>query len=730
MILRRFSSLLALAAVFALAPQIVRAAGMVSPAAAEDGRVLIDLARKVSSSLARVEFTFKYDRGEAPGNERAGARFAPVIDEERPHEQTGYLIGPALVLTEDLTIHARFIEKIEVRFGDEVVRARPAGYMADQPGMLLELEAPLPGTQPLTFVKREEGPLYRVAYSGGVSWDVIVAPIAAERPIALSTTLERITTESPGELVIDGQGRAVGLNMGRRLDAMQPWTGSPMERRTYSEGEMSNLRSGTAELAGRTLLHVTLNFRSPKGQQGRMGGMRGAGAMDSSTEWNGVGVLLDDGQVLILANLRPSITARLERIRVTDGSARTVNATFLGTLRDHGAFIATLDEPMGGGAKFSTGHILLARDRLLLGAEVRIQGETRELFVQHHRLENFRLGWNRTTYAEFNTQHPVFLFDPAGELITLPMERREKVTVDSGWGWRRGSTHSASDIAKILADGAKAFDLHNIPLSEMEESRVAWLGVEMQSLDRDLARATGVAALTRDGGTGAMVTYIYPDSPADRAGLALGDVLLRLHVQGQPRPLEVSGENENWAFESGFPWEQLDQLPEEYFDQIPTPWAPMENSFIRSLTDLGFGTKFTADVYRDGEVKSFELEIEVSPIHYETAPRYASPPIGVTVRDLTFELRRYFQRDEEDPGVIISNVEPGSKASISGIKPYEMITHINDQPVRTIAEFEKALVGQTDLRIGVRRMTRGRIVRVQLDQPAVAPAATDAPRDE
>ncbi len=85
------------------------------------------------------------------------------------------------------------------------------------------------------------------------------------------------------------------------------------------------------------------------------------------------------------------------------------------------------------------------------------------------------------------------------------------------------------------------------------------------------------------------------------------------------------------------------------------------------------------------------------------------------VKAMTYEVRRYFQKAPNDPGVIVSKVEPGSKASVSGLKPYEIITHINDEPITSPKAFEKAIAGPGELKFSVKRMTRGRVVKIKRD---------------
>jgi S1-C subfamily serine protease len=215
-----------------------------------------------------------------------------------------------------------------------------------------------------------------------------------------------------------------------------------------------------------------------------------------------------------------------------------------------------------------------------------------------------------------------------------------------------------------------------------------------------------------------MVSYVYADSPAARAGIGMGAILVRLHAEGMPKPVEVKIEKDGYSGGMEFPWDQLDQVPAQYLDQMPKPWPGAENSFTRALTNLGFGKKFTADFYIDGKKVIKDFVVEEGPKHYDSAKRFKSETLGLTVRDLTYEVRRYFQRTEADGGVIVSKIESGSKAAVAGIKPYEIVTRVNEQPVKSVDDFEKMIAGQDQLRITLKRMTRGRVVKIKMASAA------------
>ena len=234
-----------------------------------------------------------------------------------------------------------------------------------------------------------------------------------------------------------------------------------------------------------------------------------------------------------------------------------------------------------------------------------------------------------------------------------------------------------------------------------------------QPMDHDLAIFHKVASQTQDGQLGAIVTFVIEDSPAARQGIEPGDVLLRLHVEGRRRPVPiVVGYDDSPMFGQAFPWEMLDEIPDEYYGQIPPPWPTAESSLNRTLTNIGIGTEFRLEYAREGEILSAEMNVQMGPAHYKAASEWKSESLGLTVRDITYEVRRYFQMDANSPGIIISNIEPGSKASIAGLKPYEVILSINESEIRSVESLQKIIESVNVIRLQVKRMGQGRVVKI------------------
>ena len=92
----------------------------------------------------------------------------------------------------------------------------------------------------------------------------------------------------------------------------------------------------------------------------------------------------------------------------------------------------------------------------------------------------------------------------------------------------RLQSHKAGDIVRLrVARGSKVFDyavkLEEVPMPDGQALAVERLGIKLDEIRADVRRAHGLANHVR-----LIVTAITPDSPADHAGMKVGDLILRL----------------------------------------------------------------------------------------------------------------------------------------------------------------------------------------------------------
>ncbi|MEN6306200.1 MAG: PDZ domain-containing protein [Anaerohalosphaeraceae bacterium] len=699
-----------------------------------------DMIKQVQPSLVRVEYTLRFDKGDAPEVVGWGQRCpscgqihgygdaSQLIRQERPLEVAGFVLAADRVVTPDIMVHPRFVDKIRVRFQDELIDAKPAAYPLEQSAVILQLDKPLQKARPVAFAKSSAKAFKVVSYSEqNGQWSISVEKMQ-EVPTLREDGFSYIAGTTTG-LIMDPNGIAAAVCMGQALPVDRSWQQSPLDWPAVSSEELTRKLTDFETKITREIVRVQLNFRSPRNTENNYRRSSYGDDDSDATEMNKAGLLIDPSHVLILAKLPPKQTSRLERVVVYPHKSLPVEGKFEGSLADYGGLVISLDRPLNNIQTTLSPEPVVAYDqKMLLGAEVRIQGQNKTVYAQQYRIASFELGWRRQLQPQLlGSVNNRYLFDLNNRLVALPLSRREKILSDEDrWSsdYNQALT-AACYLEPVMKAQASSFDATNVPLEESQENRIAWLGVEMQPLDEELARINQVSDMTRDGEIGAIISFVYDNSPASQAGLEMGDILLRLHIDKQPRPMEVTLDDYESGYGEMFPWEQLSDLSEEYYDQLPTPWAGAENSLIRSLTDFGFGTHFQAEIFRNGEVIVKDMTIIESPSHYDSAKQFKSEALGITVRNLTYEVRRYFRLTPDDPGVIVSKIEPGSKASVGGIKPFEIITHVNDAPVADVEAFEKMIQAGGELKLSVKRMTKGRIVNLKMDAAAAA-QKTDA----
>ena len=681
------------------------------------------IAEAITPSLVRIEFTLRYDRGDAP--EAMGWRYKcpncgnwhretgrGYAEDDRPLQRSGIVLSATRVVTSDPIIHPRFVERIVVRAGDEAIEATAAAWGRTDKAMFLELQQPLPEDyRPVPIEPDAEGPYFAVTYGvddGG--WILGISPLP--EAMALADDGRAVSPGVPGSVIVSAEGRAVAVCMRDELPLDGSWKGSPDDWPVISREQLQQRLEQIEALAGRALVHVALSFRSratPATQRFRHDDE------EDAAERSVLGVLVGPQTVLALVDLPARTTATLERIRVSAPSGPSATGSFLATLKDYGALMIELDEPLEAAVRLYPHDARQLRHELLLVANVSLRGEQRIAYFGTGRIAGYGIGRRGMVFPEIPRDHDteLFVFTMNGELAVMPVSFREPFE-DPHHHWRSGRAAMVpvAHLQPVFDEPLAHADKNNVPLSEEDENRLAWLGVETQALDARLARLHGVSDQTRDGQTGMMIAYVYPNSPAAEAGLQSGDILLRLHPKGRSRPVELRHQDVGMYMEH-FPWDRIDEVPEQFFEQIPMPWPSMNNSLNQALTQLGFGNRFTAEVVRDGETLRIEFKVVQSPPHYDSAARFRSERLGLTVRDVTYELRRYFQMDAEAPGVIVSRLEPGGKASVGGVKPYEIITHVNDEPAKNVERFQQ-LVEQHEgeLHLSVQRMHQGRIVKL------------------
>lgn len=272
-----------------------------------------------------------------------------------------------------------------------------------------------------------------------------------------------------------------------------------------------------------------------------------------------------------------------------------------------------------------------------------------------------------------------------------------------------------SEIAGLLSDPAPHLDPRSQPLTKKEEKRLVWLGVEYQGVTRPLAQALGVQAadLSNDGRRGLVVTVVYPGSPAERAGLREDDLLLSLQPEGDPVPRDLIGESEPLMG----PFGRHRGLP----PGGPTPWRPARNYLNTMLTEIGAGRKATIEFARGGEKKTVQIVLEYAPTDFESAERYKDEILGITAKELTYEVRWFQRLDPSFPGVVVAKVESGSRAEVAKLQPLSIIYRVNGVDVRDLKHFQELVTSARSLTLTTILYGQTRLVELSREGPPANP---------
>jgi hypothetical protein len=168
--------------------------------------------------------------------------------------------------------------------------------------------------------------------------------------------------------------------------------------------------------------------------------------------------------------------------------------------------------------------------------------------------------------------------------------------------------------------------------------------------------------------------------------------------------------------------------------EVPRPWTPRNTPLVRLLGGWGLGTTYELEVCRAGTCRRVALTVEQAPRDVTSALRERDPGTGLTVKELTYEVRLALRLAPDAPGVLVSAVEEGSSAGQARIVPNELIREMDGRPVASPETFREVLsaarvAGKPQVRVVVLRLDRSRFVDLHLADGGVPPrpAATAAP---
>ena len=183
-----------------------------------------------------------------------------------------------------------------------------------------------------------------------------------------------------------------------------------------------------------------------------------------------------------------------------------------------------------------------------------------------------------------------------------------------------------------------------------------WMGVKVQQMTRAMAEALGMKQPE-----GSVVAWVLPDGPAHKAGIAIGDVILRF---GGDTPSD-------------------------------------ERALLRDIGRTPVGETVQVTLLRDGAERSIPVTIASWPRSQWDArdapvaaerPKITIPPdLGLSLAAIAPDQRAKFGLEDDTAGVLITAVKPGTDAARIGRTGGDVILRVQNQPVATPGDVEGAI---------------------------------------
>lgn len=687
------------------------------------------LSSRVQPSLVMVAYELKSDNGEYPvgsaGGERCpncgnfhGNSLSDAVTNRKPVLTPGFLLSDRLVITSDTEIPDRFIQSVIVSNAAQTDHAlgKVIARQADGPGCLIELDAPIAGSTPLEFPDPIPSTPYSVVHASVDNRDLqtSINPLAASFHFPIN---EGAFSSVPHpSVIVDREGKPAGVTVSGRLAMDDSWKGSPSNWKWQSEAATLTINENLTKTIETNFVTISLLFRNPEAgselEDRRYGRSEDAMIDPATVETQVMGIAVAPNRILIPRGMDHALTSRLEQIQITRKTGDCIKASFVGNLREYLAFLIEPEIPFENPIEVNYSPIESLKNQLIQGAEITLMSDFPRAKIQHFRISDLDFDDQNRLIPDFPTAstEDLFLFSE-GRLSAIPLSNRPIPLLENR-GYSRNTLIPCAYLRSVIVDHGAHLMHDNVPGKPGDPVFSGWIGLELQPLDYELAKLHGLMYETDRGETGALITHVHPESPAAKAGVRSGDIILRIYETGTrvPTNLDLGYYPEN---PGNFDWSILDQIPEEYYERLPAPWAIQSNPFDQLLTALGNGTLLGLELKRAQDFLQIEVPIVSSPINYANAPRVHLATLGLTVRDLTYEVRAFMTLGDEEKGVVVSKIEPASRASVAGVRPFEMITHVNGESASDSSRFAELMKSEGPKVITVQRMGQQRLVRIQ-----------------
>jgi serine protease Do len=175
-----------------------------------------------------------------------------------------------------------------------------------------------------------------------------------------------------------------------------------------------------------------------------------------------------------------------------------------------------------------------------------------------------------------------------------------------------------------------------------------WLGIGIQDLTPELAEYYGLKEKK-----GVLVSQVFKGDPAEKAGIKPNDIIVA--VDGKP--------------------------------------VTTGRELSATIAGLEVGNRTELTVIRNGKEKTLSAELakRQDPELLVKQDVKNNGELGLQVTELTPESARRFGHAEDEKGVLVIAVKPGSKADEAGIQQGDLVKEVNRKPVDSVSKLKSEL---------------------------------------
>ena len=466
----------------------------------------------------------------------------------------------------------------------------------------------------------------------------------------------------------------------------------------------------------------------------------GGGKMEDLESY---GLAINDSTLLVPEFLDRKKAAIIKAITLTLPDGTESEGEFLGTYKDFAAILVKLkgDNHFPQNAQGLMAFEPIRPYKMYFSLHTEEKFGKKDVTCNHFRCydrsktDENQYCWN--LYGEISTGD--FVLDNQGKLVGLFIKKREKDEEIKQYVGARKSYYekyfggeewftpkgeedllALADIKDSILHPAAHLDPRIKPLTKEEAKQKVWLGVEYSPMNKELAKNLNVEKPTKDGEIGILISQVYPGSPAEKIGLKSGDIILSVRKKDARYPIELQPpEDEFKEFDYGrF---NVPKAFEAFGFKMPEkkPWRSRKNYFTGLLDTIGAGEEIEMTYYTGEQTVTKSVTIQPAPPDFESAKKFKDDDIGLTLKDLTYEVRAALQIADDQYGVVVAKVETGTPASVAGIKQYEILTALDNQPLKDVDDFKARVksaqdAGKEKVSLRILSMGKSRVVDLKL----------------